>query len=69
MFMVCDECDFEWHSKDGNICPICKKKLDLKDSYFDGRAFGTSLNSERINAWFAGIGIIALVGFIYAIIK
>ena len=23
MFRICSKCDFEWHHKDGNECPVC----------------------------------------------
>ena len=73
MFRVCKTCDFEWHSKDGEDCPICEKaekmtNLETILSEISARAFGTGANGNRTKTWYAVLGIIALVGVIYSFV-
>ena len=69
MFNICDQCDFEWHPKDGEVCPACNpKEIDQEEEEVEGGVFGTGLNSERWKAWFQAFGIIALVYLIYAFV-
>ena len=53
LFKVCDKCDFEWHCKDGNDCPICKKNIisEFNNLIFSNQIERTSSNikfTERI---------------------
>jgi len=74
-FYNCNLCDFEWHSKDGHACPICKKKgkgnPEKEFSYGDlnGRMFGTGLRGKRMGNIYSSIGLITLVYIIYALVK
>jgi hypothetical protein len=72
MFKICPNCDFEWHSKDGNFCPACSDDNTSNDEVeFDPSkrgAFGTSRNVKQLNNFYAGVGIVALVLIIYAFV-
>jgi hypothetical protein len=71
MFKICPNCDFEWHSKDGSLCPACNDSTQNDEVEFDpnkGGAFGTSRNYKQLNNFYAGVGIVALVLIIYSFI-
>ena len=75
LFKVCDKCDFEWHCKDGNDCPICKKNITGFDSIvedgsdFDGGGFFRAAEkSPRVNRWIQGLGVILVVNLFHQII-
>jgi hypothetical protein len=73
MFRICKDCDFEWHSEDGGKCPVCEKKNNQLhngsiEKEYEGRAFGTSQNKQRINTWYTAIAIIAVVVVIYSFV-
>ena len=65
-FRICDDCDFEWHSKDGLSCPLCKTR-NQKEERVSG-AFGTGEGASRWRIWYQTIGIIALVYLIYQLV-
>lgn len=62
-FKICEECDFEWHLKDGNNCPLCSSREAEYEK--KGGAFGTGENSSRWKMWYQAIGLVALVYLIY----
>ena len=63
MFKICTLCDFEWHSKDGPNCPVCRETNDFKDEIdtCSGGAFGTGKNYANVKNIYSGLGIIVLV--------
>jgi hypothetical protein len=69
-FHTCKKCDFEWHQKDGFDCPVCTSKSDeefVGDHRFGGGMFGTGQGAQRIKLYYQGIGLVALVYFLYLI--
>jgi hypothetical protein len=73
MFRICKTCDFEWHYKDGEECPVCDKAKEMvysetTPSNLSARAFGTGANRYRTKTWYTVLGIIALVGVIYSFV-
>ncbi|MEK9773286.1 MAG: hypothetical protein VW576_06935 [Opitutae bacterium] len=67
-FLTCQDCDFEWHRKDGTDCPLCSKKLGMEDvPDYKGGLFGSGKNAKRMNLYYQAIGLLALVYLIYII--
>jgi hypothetical protein len=69
-FHTCKECDFEWHQKDGSDCPVCSSKNDGEfDDYhrLGGGMFDTGQGAQRMKLYYQGIGLVALVYFLYLI--
>ena len=71
MFRVCPHCDFEWHVRDGESCPVCQPDTeDESDSAsrsesYDGGAFGSGSNASRMSSLYRALGLVALVFLIY----
>jgi hypothetical protein len=65
MFRICSKCDFEWHHKDGNECPVCgrvKEKggklcLNLKST---GKPMGGIFFNVQ-KTWVQALAIISVV--------
>ena len=55
MFKICPICDFEWHSKDGLNCPICRDYEDsipkAENEVDEGGAFGTSSKHNNLKTF------------------
>ena len=66
-FLTCENCDFEWHRKDGLNCPICKNKKTETKPYYPSGMFGSGKNSGRLYKYYQALGIIALVYILYLV--
>jgi hypothetical protein len=72
-FKNCIKCDFEWHSSDGNRCPVCQtqdhysQKVAEGAEFFKGGLFGSGKNSEKMKKIYQALGLLALVYFLYAL--
>jgi hypothetical protein len=68
-FHTCKKCDFEWHQKDGLACPVCTS--NNRKEFVEARSgvgmFGTGQGAKRIKLYYQGIGLVALVYFLYRI--
>ena len=72
-FKNCPVCDFEWHSSDGDSCPVCSSQNrtdpdDLsEDTFYKSGLFGTDKSKTGIRAVYQILGILALVYFLYRV--
>ena len=68
-FLNCRICDFEWHRKDGEQCPVCATKTNEEEvsEYQAGGLFGTGEKAGRVSLYYQAIGLLALVYFLYFI--
>jgi|TARA_B100001057_G_scaffold26140_2_gene23969 hypothetical protein len=66
-FRVCKRCDFEWHSEDGEFCPVCKKSevLDRKNEKCEesksGGFFISAEKSSKTKKYLQALGLVTLV--------
>ena len=68
-FLNCSICDFEWHRRDGSKCPVCATKTSEVEvsEYQAGGLFGTGKKAGRVSLYYQGIGLLALVYFLFLI--
>ena len=68
-FITCKKCDFEWHGSNGPNCPVCAKKMGGENvEIYSGGMFGTGRKAGRIKMYYQGLGLIALVYFLYLVL-
>jgi len=72
-FKNCLVCDFEWHSSDGERCPVCssQNRTDSddvsEDTFYKSGLFGTAKSKNGIRSVYQILGILALVYFLYRV--